>query len=94
MLRQTFQLLVFLTVLAVAPAAAGQRLSAARHGSGCPHDAARAAAAANAFRAATAHARNWRNAQKSGGGTIILFDHIPSDGSPLGIGRASGVFMP
>jgi hypothetical protein len=34
-------------------------------------------------------------AQRGGGGMkIILFERIPSDGSPLGIGRASGVFMP
>lgn len=88
--RQTFKLLVFLMVLAVAPAAAGQRLTAARHGSGCPHDAARAAAAA---KARSTQARSL--AQRGGGGIkIILFERIPSDGSPLGIGRASGVFMP
>ena len=87
--RQTFKLLILLMVLAVAPAAAGQRLSAARHGSGCPHDAARAAAAA---KPSGAPARTI--AQRGGGMRIIVFERIPSDGSPLGIGRTSGVFMP
>lgn len=87
--RQTFKLLVFLMVLAVAPAAAGQRLTAARHGSGCPHKAARAAAAAKDRGLPSRNA-----AQRGGGGAkITLFERLPSDGS-LGIDRASGVFMP
>jgi hypothetical protein len=88
--RQTFKLLVFLMVLAVAPAAAGQRLTAARHGSGCPHEAARAAAVG---KARGVSARNI--AQHGGGGTkITMFERLPSDGAPFGIGRESGVFMP
>ena len=88
MRRQTSKLLVLLLILAVAPATAGQRLTAARHGSGCPHDTARAAAAGNARTAA-------RAARPDQGGTKIgLFDRMSGEGSPLSLGRPSGYFMP
>ena len=86
--RQTSKLLVLLLILGVAPATAGQRLTAARHGPGCPHDAARAAAAGNAHGAA-------RAAQPTEGGLKIgLFDRMSGEGSPLSLGRPSGYFMP
>jgi hypothetical protein len=81
MRRQTAKLLVLSVILAVAPAAASQRLTAARHGPGCPHDAGRAVAAVSPSR---------------GGGVIklSLFGWLPSDGLSLGVGRTSGPFLP
>ena len=81
--RQTSKLLVLLLILAVAPATAAQRLTAARHGSGCPHDTAR-----------TAHAGNAPQRGGVGGMKITLFERIPSNGISLGIDRPSGAFLP
>ena len=88
MRRQTSKLLVLLLILTVAPATAAQRLTAARHGSGCPHDAARTAAAGNAHsKAATA--------QPAGGGMKLgLFQRGAGEGPLLIMGRPSVVFMP
>ena len=86
--RQASKLLMLLLILAVAPATAGQRLTAARHGSGCPHDAARATPAGNGR--VVAHA-----AQPDEGGIKIgLFDRMSGEGSPLSLGRPSGFFTP
>ena len=76
---QTAKLLVFSIVLSVATAAAGERLTAVRHGHACPHEAARAAAAASA-------------AAKGGGGMKVTW--FGRDVSPLGIGPSSGIFLP
>jgi hypothetical protein len=44
MRRHTFKLLILLTAIVVSPAVASRHLPAARHGNGCPHETARAAA--------------------------------------------------
>lgn len=77
---QTAKLLVFSFILTAGTAAAGQRLTAARHGHACPHEAARAAASAAA------------PAPKGGGGMKITW--FGRDIAPVAIGPASGIFMP
>jgi hypothetical protein len=81
--RQTVRLFILLTALTVTPAMASRRLPAARHGPGCPHQTARAAAVVSRGGLSPRTAVN-----------ITMIDRLPSGALVFGVGSMPRFFTP